>query len=241
MMVSDLHKPLYTQIQEYLVEMIRSGELPPDTKLPSERELSRQLDISRMTVRHAITQLVNEGLLDRRQGAGTFVARQRLTYNVREVTSFATAIEARGMKVATQLLEFGQVPAGRQMAERLGVNIGAELYLVVRLRLANRAPVLFERSFIPCERCAGLEEFDLEKTRLYDLLTEHYHYRITNINQTIEAVAAGDTVATPLRIDEGAPLLLISRILRNEERVPILYSQDFLRADYVRMSCDLDY
>lgn len=240
-MATDLHKPLYIQIQEYLAEMIASGELPPDTKLPSERELSRELDISRMTVRRAITELVNEGVLDRRHGAGTFVAKQRLTYDVREVTSFAHAIEARGMKVATQLLEFSQVPAGRRLAERLAVDIGDELYLVVRLRMANRVPILYERSFFPCARCPGLEEYDLEKTRIYDLLTEAYKFKITNVSQTIEAVSASDVTARQLRIEEGSPLLMISRILRNGQRLPILYSQDFLRGDYVRMSCDLDY
>jgi GntR family transcriptional regulator len=221
--------------------MITSGELPPDTKLPSERELSRELDISRMTVRRAITELVNEGILDRRHGAGTFVAKQRLTYDVREVTSFANAMEARGMKVSTQMLEFSQVPAGRRLAERLAVDIGTDLYLVVRLRLANRVPILYERSFIPCMRSPGLEEFDLEKTRLYDLLTQHYQFKITNVSQTIESVTAGDDTSKQLRIDEGDPLLLISRILRNGQRLPIMYSQDFLRADYVRMSCDIEY
>ena len=241
MMATDLHKPIYIHIQEYLAEMISSGELPPDTKLPSERELSRELDISRMTVRRAITELVNEGLLDRRHGAGTFVARQRLTYDMRKVTSFAQAIEAHGMKVATQLLEFDQVPAGRRLAARLAVDIGTDLYLVVRLRMANRVPILFERSFLPCARCPGLEEYDLEKTRIFDLLTQAYKFTITNVSQTIEAVPASDATAGQLRIEEGAPLLLISRILRNGNRLPIMYSQDFLRADYVRTSCDLEY
>ena len=84
---SDLDKPLYIRIQEYLAERIFSGELPPDTKLPSERELSRELEISRMTVRRAITELVNEGLLTRRHGSGTYVAKPRVAYEARELVS----------------------------------------------------------------------------------------------------------------------------------------------------------
>lgn len=241
-MSAELHKPLYIQIQEYLAEMISSGEIPPDTKLPSERELSRELDISRMTVRRAITELVNEGLLNRRHGAGTYVARRKIAYDARDLISYAHAMNARGMKVTTQLLEFSQVPASRRLAERLDVAIADDLYLVTRLRLANRMPIILERSFFPCDRCPNLEEYDLEKTLVYDLLTGRYGVQVKHVIQTIEAVAASETTAKQLRVEEGFPLLMVTRVLdRAEDGKPVMYSQDFLRSDSVRIRSELIY
>ncbi|MEW6567960.1 MAG: GntR family transcriptional regulator [Chloroflexota bacterium] len=238
---SELDKPLYIQIQEYLAEKIFSGELAPETRLPSERELSRELEISRMTVRRAITELVNEGLLTRRHGSGTYVAKPRVSYEARELVSYTQAMRARGIAVGSQLLEFSQVPASRRLAERLQVEIGHALYHVARLRLANRVPTILERCFLSCERTPGLEEYNLEKTSIHDVLTAGYGVRIARVTQTIEAVTASDILAKQLRVEEGFPLLMISRTIhRAGDGKPILYSQDFLRSDYARIHFELE-
>jgi GntR family transcriptional regulator len=242
MMPAELHKPLYVQIQEYIAEMILSGELPPETKLPSERELSRDLDISRMTVRRAITELVNEGLIERRHGAGTFVSKPKVTYEARELSSYTHAMRKRGIAPASQLLEFSQVPASRRLAEHLKVEIGETLYRVILLRLANRVPIILERAFFPCERCPGLEEYDLEKTSIYDLLTERYGVNVARIDQSIEAVAAGENSAQQLRVAEGFPLLMVTRIIcRAGDDLPVEYAQDLLRSDYARIHSELTW
>jgi GntR family transcriptional regulator len=237
---SDLEKPLYIRIQEYLAERIFSGDLAPDTKLPSERDLSRELEVSRMTVRRAITELVNEGLLTRRHGSGTYVAKPRIAYEAHELVSYTQAMRSRGIAVGNQLLEFNQVPASRRLAERLQVEIGAALYHVARLRLANRVPAILERSFLPCDRTPGLEEYNLERTSIYDLLTAGYDMRVHHVTQTIEAVTASDNVARQLRVEEGFPLLMVSRTIhRVGDGKPVVYSQDLLRSDYARVNLEL--
>ncbi len=240
-LLSDLDKPLYLQVREYLAEQIFRGELAPDSKLPSERELSRALDISRMTVRRAITELVNEGLLNRRHGSGTYVAKPRVSYEAHELVSYTQAMRARGISVGSQLLEFSQVVASRRLAEQLQVEIGHVLYHVARLRLANRVPTVLERSFLSTERTPGLEEYDLEKTSIYDLLLAAYGVRIGRVTQTIEAVTASDIVAKQLRVDDGFPLLMITRtIYRAQDSRPVVYSQDLLRSDYARICLELE-
>jgi len=231
-----LQKPLYVQIQEYLAEKILSGELPPEARISSERELCQELDVSRMTVRRAITELVNEGLLERRHGAGTFVARPKVTYEAAELINYAQAMRSRSLAVSRQLLEFSEVPASRRLAERLHVDIGHPLYRVVLLHLANRVPVILERTFLSCERCDGLQEFDLEKTSLYDLLTQGLEMQVRCIDQEIEAVVASETVAKQLRVEDGFPLLMVTRVVqRVGDDLPIQYSQDLLRGDYARL------
>ena len=238
---SDLDKPLYLQIREYLAEKIFSGELAPDTRLSSERELSRELEISRMTVRRAITELVNEGLLTRRHGSGTYVARPRVSYEARELVSYTQALRSRGIAVGSQLLEFSQVPASRRLAEQLQVEVGRPLYHVARLRLANRIPSILERSFLPCERTPHLEEYDLERTSIHDVLTSGYGVRVQRVAQIIEAVTASDTIAEQLRVEEGFPLLMITRTIHREgDGKPVVYSRDLLRSDYARIHLELE-
>jgi GntR family transcriptional regulator len=231
-----LHKPLYLQIQEYLAEQIESGSLLPESRIPSERELSSDLGVSRMTVRRAITELVNEGLLERVHGAGTFVAKPKVEYAASELVSYSTAISSRGFQVSRQLLEFDEVPASRRLAERLQVQIGHSLYRVVLLCLANRMPVILERAFFPCERCPDLHEYDLEKTPIYDLLVEAYKIHVSHIDQTIESITASDIAARQLRVEDGFPLLMVTRVVSRQEDIkPVLFSQDLLRGDYARV------
>lgn len=242
METENLNKPLYAQIQEYIAELILSGQIAPETKLPSERELSHDLGVSRMTVRRSITELVNEGMLERRHGSGTYVAKPRITYNARELINFVNAMRVRGIATSSQLLEFGQIPASRRLAERLLTTLGEPLYRVTLLRLANRAPFVVERYFYPCSRLPDLEEYDLEKTSLYDLITTGYEIQIARIEQTIEAVTATETIAAQLRVDEGFPLLMITRtIFRKGDGKPVEFAQDFLRSDYARIHSELEW
>jgi GntR family transcriptional regulator len=239
-MSEELSKPLYNQIQEYIAELILSGKLAPDAKIQSEREFSEDLGVSRMTVRRALTELVNEGLLERRHGSGTYVAQPKVTYEAREMVSYIQAMNERNIATTSQLLEFEIMAASRRLADLLGSQIGSPLYRVSVIRFANRVPVILERGFFPQSRWPSLEEWNLEKTSVYDLLTSVYKVTPSRISQTVEAVVAADTVAQQLRVDEGFPLLLLSRIIYNEDAdQPIVFSQDFLRSDYARVHFDI--
>ncbi|MEW5815383.1 MAG: GntR family transcriptional regulator [Spirochaetota bacterium] len=236
----DINKPLYVQIQEYIAELILSGKLAPETKINSEREFSDDLGVSRMTVHRAITELVNEGLLERRHGSGTYVAKPKITYEAREMVSYTKAIESRKITTASQLLELGEVPASRRLAEQLEVEIGHPLYRVLILRFANRVPVVLERDYFSCLRCPDLQEWDLEKNNIPDLLKTAYGARFSRIVQMFEAVTANETVAKQLRVEEGFPLIMLTRLIYNaEDNKPLVFSMDFLRSDYARIQSEI--
>lgn len=237
---SELFKPLYVQIQEYLAELIYSGELSPNAKLPSERELSQELGVSRMTVRRAITELVNEGLLVRYHGSGTYVAEPKLVYDARELIDHAASIRKRGLTYSSQLLEFSQVPASKRLAGVLSVDIGHPLYRIVKLHLANRQPVVVERAYIPLWCCPDLEEFDMERVSIYDLFLERYGMHLCRIAQTVEAVVALEMVAEQLRVAAGTPLLLITREVFAQDSRPVQHSRDFVRGDFVRIHSEFE-
>lgn len=237
----DIVKPLYAQIQEYIAERILSGQLKPESKIPSERDLSEELEVSRMTIRKAITELVNEGLLERRHGSGTYVAKPKITYESGELINYVDVMKARNILTGAQLLEFGQIPASRRLAERLNVEIGYLLYRIILLHFANRIPVIVERDYYSCDRFPGLEQYNLEKTTSYDILTSAYKVKIKKVDQTFEAIAASEEIAEQLRIEEGFPLLIISQVMIDADtEKPVLYSQDFLRSDYAKIHSEVD-
>jgi len=239
-MTEEINKPLYSQIQEYIAELILSGKLAPETKIQSEREFSEDLGVSRMTVRRALTELVNEGLLERRHGSGTYVAKPKVTYESAELVNYVEAMQQRNIATTSQLLEFIEIAASRRLAELFKIEIGNPIYRVDILRLANRVPVILERGFFPSARFPRLEDWDLEKSSLYDLLTTAYNVRLGQVSQTVEAVAATETVAQQLRIEENAPLLLVSRIIfQQDTEEPVVFSHDYLRSDYARIHSDI--
>jgi GntR family transcriptional regulator len=232
------HKPLYTRLQEHVAELILSGKLAPDVRIQSEREFSEDLGVSRMTVRRALTELVNEGLLERKQGSGTYVAKPKVTYEAEELTNYVQAMRQRNIAAASQLLEFCESVASRLLAESLAIEIGSPIYRVAILRFANRVPVVLERDFVSCARFPDLQEWDLEKSSIHDLLTDVYAMTAGRMSQTLEAVVATDAVARQLRVDEGFPLLMLSRIVLGSDGGPLVFSQDFLRGDYARIHAD---
>jgi GntR family transcriptional regulator len=239
-MTDEINKPLYSRIQEYIAELILSGKLAPETKIQSEREFSEDLGVSRMTVRRALTELVNEGLLERKHGSGTYVAKPKVTYESAELVNYVEAMQQRNIATASQLLEFSEIVASRRLAELLRIEIGDPIYRVDLLRFANRVPVILERVFFPCVRFPKLEDWDLEKSSIYDLLTSIYNVKLGRISQTVEAITAADTVAQQLRVEENAPLLVLSRVIyQRDSEVVVVFSQDFLRSDYARIHSDI--
>ncbi len=235
-----INKPLYVRIQEYIAELILSGKLTPETKIQSEREFSDDLGVSRMTVRKALTELVNEGLLERRHGSGTYVAKPKVTYESHEMVNYIQAMQTRNIATASQLLEFDEIIASRRLAETLQIEIGDPIFRIILLRFANRVPVILERIFFPCVRFPDLQEWDLEKSSFIDLLTGVYKNKLGPISQTLEAVSATDAVARQLRVDEGSPLLMLVKIIHSRESgEPIVFAQDYLRSDYARIHTDV--
>jgi len=241
-MTEEINKPLYSQIQEYIAELILSGKLSPESKIQSEREFSEELGVSRMTVRRALTELVDEGLLERKHGSGTYVSKPKVTYEWREFVNYVQAMQQRNIATTSQLLEFSEIVASRRLADLLNIEIGNPIYRVDVLRLANRVPIILERVFFPCARFPKLEEWDLEKSSIHDLITSVYDIRIGKISQTVEAVAAVDTVARQLRVEENSPLLMLSRLIHQEDtNEPVVFSHDFLRSDYARIHSDVQF
>jgi GntR family transcriptional regulator len=223
--------PRYHQLKEILRERIRSGEWKPGALIPSERELSEAYDISRMTARQAITDLVNEGVFYREQGRGTFVAQNKITQQLLHLTGFTEDIRARGQHPGTKVLAASLQPAGEIAAAQLRIAPGEPMFLLRRLRLADDEPLAIEVSMLNFKGCERLAEEDLEHESLYQLLESAYGIPLMEADQEIEAGLANDEEAKILNVALGSAVLHTRRTTYTERNRPFEYATSVYRGN----------
>src|SRR5919206_3203554 len=169
--------PVYAQIEEQVAEVIEAGGLRPGDRLPTERELARQLGISRMTLRQALDRLERRGLLVRIVGRGTFVAEPKLERDLRQfIGGLSAQLRRLGLSPSATVLDAREQRPPRATALALGLSGEETVYEIDRLRLADGEPLVLERSAFPAAHFPGLLECDLEGS-MYDLLDEQYGAR----------------------------------------------------------------
>ena len=198
--------PLYLQLQHAVREAIDRQALRPDEALPPERDLAQELSISRITIRKAFDGLVAEGLLTRRQGAGTFVA-ARVEKSFSKLTSFSEDMAARGRKASSSWLNRSEGAVTPEEALTLGLSPGTPVYRFNRIRYADGLPMALEYSTVPAACLPGLQAVDAS---LYQALDQN-GYRPNRALQRLRAVLFSAEQADLLGTAPGAAGLLIER------------------------------
>lgn len=239
--VIDKHSPLplYFQLEEQIKKSIESEELQPGDTLPSERELSENYQISRMTVRQAITNLVNKGYLYREKGKGTFVSSQKFEQNLQGLTSFTEDMKARSLVPGSKLLHFEIYPAEEEIKQRLCLDEEELIYKIKRLRLANDEPIAVETSYLPVKLIPGLTPDILGKS-LYTYIENELQLSIGHAAQTVEAAIVSEEDRKHLNIHKGVPVLLIQRETFLEEGTPLEVVKSSYRADRYKFKIDIE-
>ncbi|AOM84505.1 putative transcriptional regulator of N-Acetylglucosamine utilization, GntR family [Salisediminibacterium beveridgei] len=228
---------MYYQLQEMLRKLIESGDLKPGDPIPSERELSEQHDISRMTIRQALTNLVNEGLLTRSKGRGTFVAEEKIEQPLMKLTGFSEDMRLRGIEPGSRLIQFDTVKAGDNVAKYLEIDPGTKVYQISRLRLGDGAPMAYETSFLRMDGLL-LKETDLQGS-LYALIEATLNKKIARARQTIEPSFATEDEAELLTVETGSPVLLLERITRFDDGTVFEYVKSAYRGDRYKFIADM--
>ncbi|MFO7633042.1 MAG: GntR family transcriptional regulator [Caldilinea sp.] len=223
--------PLYYQIAEQLKEQIAVGELASGSRLPSERELSEQSGVSRMTVRQAIHYLQRDGLIEVHQGVGAFVTQPKQTYDALHLLGFSEEIGRRGERVESLVLEQAIIQPPARVAQRLALDEHSRTVKVTRLRKVNQEPMLLETSYIPASLCAGLESVDLATNSLYRVLENCYRIQLRRAQQTMECVTATDYEQTLFGLRAGAAVLLLEGVTYGEHDLPVEYFKAIYRGD----------
>lgn len=198
-------EPRYQQLTAKLRAAVAT--LPVGAALPSERALSEEHGVARMTARKALEALENEGLVVREVGRGTFVSRPGVSLPLR-LTSFSEDVRVRGMVPTSTVLRFERSAATDTQVEKLATQEVVELH---RVRLADGQPLAIERSTLVGELVPGIERFDLAQESLYAVLEREYGLWFDGGEQTIRAALADEEVARLLGLTKGSPVLELER------------------------------
>ncbi|MFC4386245.1 GntR family transcriptional regulator [Gracilibacillus marinus] len=214
--------PIYYQLEQEIREQIQNGILKQGELLPSERMYTEKYNISRMTVRQAINNLAQEGLLVRMKGKGTFIAEQKIQHTLKGITSFSEEMEQKGKIPSSKIISLESVQANSQLAAKLHIEENSEVYQLKRIRMADNVPIAFEIAYIPKYLVGELRENDFT-TSFYQYVEKNLQLPITHGDQEIESALANEEDQKYLKVTEGAPILLIRRLTYVNDQQPIEY------------------
>lgn len=223
--------PLYVQIKEQIVGSIQSGRWQPDERIPSGPELAAKLGVSVMTVRQAISELVDEGVLVSERGRGTYVARQKFAIRLPYFMGFTEEMKLRGYEPKTRIVGKGVSEARADVSERLGVPEGSRVVWYERLRLADDEPICFEVSYFSYERFPDFPLPEDEYTSSYGIFKERYGVEIVRAEQTFQAIKATYKQARMLKVAPDSPVLLLVSAEFDGGASPIQFTVGAYRGD----------
>ncbi|MFV3415134.1 GntR family transcriptional regulator [Pseudomonas nitroreducens] len=232
--------PLYSQLKEILRTRILDGSYPPLSRMPSEAELGKAFDVSRITVRQALGDLQKEGLIFKIHGKGTFVAKPKAFQNVSTLQGLGESMSQRGYEVINRLRSFKTVPADAQVAARLQVAEGENVVQIKRARLVNRELVSLEITWLPEHVGKRLEKADLVSRDIFLILENDCALPLGHADLAIDAILADAELASALEVEEGSPVMRIERLTHTADGTPLDYEHLYYRGDAFQYRLRID-
>jgi GntR family transcriptional regulator len=224
------------ETRERVLELIES--LTTGDAIPAERQLSVDLGVSRLTVRAALDDLVREGYLVRRRGAGTFVNEPKVAKGM-TISSFSDDMRERGMVPGSLTLDLRIVPAGARLGRILHVSPSEPVVAVKRLRLADGEPMASELLHVRQSLVPGLTADDLELNSFYDLVSSRYGIEIVGGSQTVEPTVTNEEESAALGVPLHSPALLFERVTRSASNDVVEFTSSTYRGDRYRLVTEL--
>ena len=233
--------PLYVQLKDILLQELDEGLYPPGSTLPPEMSLVDQYSLSRATVRQAMKDLEHEGYINRIQGKGTLVIRERsaLKRVLSQLTSFTEDMKAHGYETTTKILNFDIAPAPFRIAQLLQVPESKPVIHIHRLRIVNKTPVAINTSYVNLPNNITITREDLEGTVSLYTLFELKRIPLVESEKTIEAIAASEELAKLLRVPIDNPLLKVEGVLYTLLHQPLEHHVVISRSDMYKYSLNL--
>jgi GntR family transcriptional regulator len=232
--------PYYHQLKALLRDEIVHGRWPAGSRIPSEPELCRLLDVSRTVVRQALGDLEHERLLRRRKGLGTFVAEPKIRERlVQTLTGFHDDMVDQGRIPRTVVLEQRVVPATSVVSLELGMAPGTPVVMIERVRSVDAEPIVLVTTYLPHDLVPGLEAVDLTDRSLYQTLAQRYGLTLGRGRRMLESVGASTAEAALLGIEPGDPLLFLRSTTYLTDGRAVEYYEAHHRGDRTALEVDL--
>lgn len=236
--------PLYYQIKEIIMQKISDGYYKSGDLIPSEEILAREFNVSQGTVRRAMSDLVNAGILYRRSGIGTIVRTQKVEYSIGKsigkLYGFSEILKEKGLNPSTNVLDFRVIDAKKSgIMKVLELKSDDKVYSISRIKFANDEPLYLEHFYLSYKIFPDLSRDELNLSSLYDLLRNKYGVKIAIAKQFLEPVVVDEYEAKVLGIRKGSPAMMYEGVIYTEKEKPILLSRDIIRGDRCRYYFEL--
>lgn len=231
--------PLYHQLKEILRDRIESGSWPPNEMIASEHQLMREYQVSRNTVKKAIEDLVQEGLLTRVQGKGTFVSLPKIEQSLSGFYSFSRVMKAKGFEPKDVIISIEKRPIPSSFVKYFDASPEEQVHELKRIRCAGDEPIIYERSYLPRSVIPALAKDDLANRSLYDFMEQEYGVVVSKAKETFEPVLIDSFESHYLNTKAGYPGLLLDRISYDISGRPVEYCRSVVRGDRCRFYTDL--
>lgn len=221
--------PAYQRIQGSIRERIDAGELRPGDAVTSERELARLHRVSLMTARHALAGLEHEGIVERRRGAGTFVAPPRIHFN--KLMSYTEQMSSRGLAPNSKIINSKIVEDEEEIAARLNLPAASRMVKIERVRHTSEEPFALETCYLPADEFPGLVRLPLGRSSLFLTLEQEYGVEITYADEQVDATSADVRVAQLLEVPRGSSVLRIRQVIHAANGKAVVYVIGFYRSE----------
>jgi len=221
--------PAYKKIQNVIRSRIESAELKPGDVVASERELARTHKVSLMTARHALAGLEHEGIVERRRGAGTFVAAPKIHFN--KLMSYTEQMSSRGLAPRSRVLVSKIIEHEPEVAARLGLPATSALVKIERLRETGDDPFALESCYLSATQFAELVKAPLGRISLFSMLEDQFGVQLAYADEEVDASAAEAKLAELLRVHSGAPVLRIRQVIYSSKGEATIYVVGFYRSE----------
>ncbi|ANK61317.1 MULTISPECIES: GntR family transcriptional regulator [Loigolactobacillus] len=223
-----MESPVYIQIHNSIKRDIEAGKWAIGDRIPSERELAISFGVSRMTLRQAIQTLVDEGILERRVGAGTYVANQKVQEKMSGVTSFTDIMLAQGKTPSSKTISYHVASPSLSEKEKLNLPDGAQVLRMERIRFADDVPISFEVATVPEALVQDFSKAEVTSS-LYRTLEEKANLVLGGAQQTVTAQVSSERIADFLQIKRGDPILRLRQVSFLQSGEPF----EYVRTQYV--------
>ena len=221
--------PAYQKIQNAVRQRIEAKQLKPGDSVSSERELARIHGVSLMTARHALAGLEREGIVERRPGAGTFVAPPRIHFN--KLMSYTEQMGSRGLTPNSKVIIAKIVEDEPEVAARLGLAATSRMVKIERVRHTADEPFALETCYLPADDFAPLVEAPLSRVSLFATLEHDFDVELAYADEEVDATVAEGRVGHLLNLRAGSPLLRMRQVIYSTKTKPVIYVIGFYRSE----------
>ena len=225
-------RPKYLSIADKIHERILNGEFAGEGKLPTQKDLANEYGVAVLTIKQALSELQNEGLISGVRGSGTFISSDAFRYQIKFLSSFADEVSSQHRELTTELLQVVSIQENdSEVSQQLGITSITPYVCIWRLRSIDGVPLILQRSFITKKLFSQLDQAELREKSLYSMLTQAAGITISRASETIRAITLPEYAAEHLGQEAGAVGLFSVRVTKDENSHPVVLDYAYFPGD----------